>query len=130
MNEFLFDVAMLMITVVILPLTSLIGGLAVSFITTKLKREKDRLFLNKLSKIVLDAVKTIFQTYVDNMKKNDFFDEKAQKEAFIRAKKLVYSQMNDELKQYLELHYGDLENIISIYIESTINTLKNNNNAR
>ncbi len=130
MNEFLFDVAMLMITVVILPLTSLIGGLAVSFITTKLKREKARLFLNKLSKIVLDAVKTIFQTYVDNMKKNDFFDEKAQKEAFIRAKKLVYSQMNDELKQYLELHYGDLENIISIYIESTINTLKNNNNAR
>lgn len=75
--------------------------------------------------IVMNAVRSVFQTYVETLKKNGTFDKESQKVALIKAKDDALAQMSDEIKDYITKNYGDLETWITTQIESTINILKN-----
>ena len=66
----------------------------------------------------------MFQTYVDSLKKNGSFDKDAQIEALTRAKDIALSQMTQELKDFITTNFGDLDNWLTIQIESSINLIK------
>ena len=81
--------------------------------------------MSKASEIVLSAVKSVFQTYVDSLKKSGDFDAEAQKTALNKATVIIKSQLDTELIDYIKKNYGDLDAWISTQVESTIDTLKN-----
>ena len=125
MNEILLNVLSVLLTAVILPLISIAGTQLIKFINSKIKNNELAKQLTTATTIVTNAVRVVFQTYVDTLKKNGSFDKEAQAEALTRAKNIALSQITEDTKSYIEDNYGDFNNWLTIQIESTIGSLKN-----
>ncbi len=78
--------------------------------------------------IVLDAVKCVFQTYVEALKNEGSFNKDAQLIALNKAKDIVLAQLSDDIKEYISKNFGDVDIWINTQIEASINTLKNASN--
>ncbi len=126
MNEIILNIISVVVTAVILPLISYAGARLITWLNTKIKDENAKQQLTVATDIVTNAVRSVFQTYVEALKKNGTFDKESQKVALIKAKNDALAQMTDEIKEYITKNYGDLETWIITQIESTINFLKNN----
>lgn len=125
MNEIILNIISVVVTAVILPLISYAGARLITWLNTKIKDENAKQQLTVATDIVMNAVRSVFQTYVETLKKNGTFDKESQKVALIKAKDDALAQMSDEIKDYITKNYGDLETWITTQIESTINILKN-----
>lgn len=126
MNEILINIISVVVTAVILPLISYVGARLITWLNAKIKDENAKQQLTVATDIVTNAVRSVFQTYVEALKKNGTFDKESQKAALIKAKNDALAQMTDETKEYITKNYGNLETWIITQIESTINILKNN----
>lgn len=125
MDQILINILSVVVTAVVIPLITLLGTKFIQFIGAKTHNEKAAQALANATTIVLNAVKTVFQTYVEALKKNGTFDQKAQVEALTKARDLALKQFSDELKGFITASYGDLNTWLTMQIEATINTLKN-----
>lgn len=125
MNEIILNIISVVVTAVILPLISYAGAMLIAWLNAKIKDENAKQQLTVATDIVMNAVRSVFQTYVETLKKNGTFDKESQKVALIKAKDDALAQMSDEIKDYITKNYGDLETWITTQIESTINILKN-----
>jgi len=56
------------VTAVILPLISYAGTRLISYLNSKIKNEKAKDLLTKTTTVVTNAVRAVFQTYVDSLK--------------------------------------------------------------
>lgn len=89
---------------------------------------KDKRIANLLTtalNIVADAVKMVFQEFVETLKKNGKFDAEAQREAKERALKIIKSKLTPELTDFIKENFGDVEAWISEQIEVAIYNFKN-----
>ena len=101
-------------------LVSVITGL----INQKIKDKKLASYLLQITTIAENAVKTVYQTYVEAIKGTDEWDVAHQHEAFHRAYLQVQQQLSEELKKFITDNYGDIGNYLSKLIEATIYSLK------
>ena len=125
MNEILLNILSVLLTAVILPLISIAGTQLIKFINSKIKNNELAKQLATATTIVTNAVRVVFQTYVDTLKKKGNFDKEAQAEALTRAKNIALSQITEDTKSNIEENYGDFNNWVTIQIEATIDLLKN-----
>ncbi len=86
MNEILLNVLSCIVTAVVIPLITLLGSRLIKWISSKIDNEKTEKYVTDATNIVLDAVKCVFQTYVDTLKKKGSFDKDAQLRHSIRLK--------------------------------------------
>ena len=125
MTEFLMNVISAVATAVILPLISIGGARLITLINEKIKNDEAAKVLSTAADIVTNAVRSVFQTYVEALKKTGSFDKEAQEIALKKAKDVAISQMSDDVKNYIITNYGSLESWLTVQIEATINRLKN-----
>ena len=125
MNQILLNVLATVVTCIILPLISFLGVKLTQWLNTKIKDEKGQNLINGAVDIVLNAVRSVFQTYVEALKESGNFNADAQKIAFNLAKSIVLKQLSEDAKQYIATNYGDLEEWIRNQIEASIYKLKN-----
>lgn len=125
MNEILINIISVVVTSIVLPLLSIAGAKLVQLINSKIKNNKAANFLSTATSIIINAVRSVFQTYVEALKKEDKFDEASQKLALLKARDIALNQMTDDVKNYITSTYGDLDTWINTNIEATINILKN-----
>ena len=125
MNQILLNILAAVTTCIILPLISFLGIKLSQWLNTKIKDEKARNLLNQANEIVINAVKSVFQTYVESLKNSGGFGEAEQKEALNRAKTIITSELTEELKTFLVQNYGDLTVWVTNQIEASIYKLKN-----
>ena len=125
MNEILINIISVVVTSIVLPLLSIAGAKLVQFINSKINNNKAANFLSTATTIIINAVRSVFQTYVEALKKEDKFDEASQKLALLKARDIALNQMTDDVKNYITSTYGDLDTWINTNIEATINILKN-----
>lgn len=125
MNEILINIISVVVTSIVLPLLSIAGAKLVQLINSKIKNNKAVNFLSTATTIIINAVRSVFQTYVEALKKEDKFDEASQKIALLKARDIALNQMTDDVKNYITSTYGDLDTWINTNIEATINILKN-----
>ena len=125
MNEILLNVLSIIVTAVIIPVISFLGFKLSSFLSERIKDEKAAAFLKRACEIVLNAVRSVFQTYVESLKNSGNFNQDAQSIAFSKAKTIILNQMTQELKAFIITNYGDLDEWIKNQIEASINLLKN-----
>lgn len=112
------------IGVILMGLATWVSTFVTSWLSTKIKDKKLQELATKLNDIVLRAVMTVTQTYVESMKKKNAFDEKAQQEALDKCLAIIKTQLTQELRDYVEENYGDLQSYLITLIESTILGLK------
>lgn len=125
MNEILLNIISVMVTAVVIPVISLFGSKLYELINSKIKNEKGAKCLTEASEIVLNAVRFVFQTYVESLQKSGSFDKDVQIEALNLAKNIVFSQLSAETKTFISSNYGDLNEWLITSIEAGINKLKN-----
>ncbi len=125
MNDIILNIISVVVTAIIIPLITMLGGKLISWINSKIKNEKAAGLLTQATEAVINAVRSVFQTYVEQLKKAGTFDEQKQKTALLKAKDLALSQMTAEVKNYIQYNYGDLQQWLTTSIEATINKLKN-----
>lgn len=97
-----------------------------NWLNTKIKDKNLAMFLTKVTTIVTDAVKTVYQEFVEALKKDGKFDAEAQAKAKDKALAIIKQQLTDELKSYIETNFGDVEKWLGEKIEAVLYTLKNN----
>ena len=124
MNEILLNVLSIIVTAVIIPVISFLGYKLSQFLNSKIKDEKARNLINKANEIVLNAVKVVFQTYVESLKNSGNFNADAQAIALTKAKQIIDSELTEELKKFIKENYGDLSAWITNQIEVSIYQLK------
>lgn len=120
----LINIISVLVTAVVIPVISLLGAKLVSWLSTKIKNEKANKMIKTATEIVVSAVKTVFQTYVDALKKEGKFDKESQILALTKAKDIALSQMTEDVKEFIQTNYGELDLWLTTQIEATINTLK------
>ena len=125
MNDILINVISAVVTTVLLPLITWAGTKLIQYIGTKVKNEKAAALLTTATTIVLNAVRSVFQTYVESLKASGSFNAEAQKTALSKAKDIALSQLGEDVKEYISSIYGNLDGWLTNQIESTINLLKN-----
>lgn len=91
-----------------------------NLIRVKLKDDVQKKYLNMFEKMTRDAVDRVQQTYVENLKAEDMFDEEAQKHAVEMVKNDVLNMMNAEMKNVVMEAVGDFEAYITNLIESQV----------
>lgn len=125
MNEIFINIISVVVTSIVLPLFSIAGAKLVQLINFKINNNKAANFLSIATTTVINAVKSVFQTYVEVLKKEDKFDETSQNLALLKVRDILLNQMTDDVKNYITSTYGDLDTWINTNIEATINILKN-----
>ena len=125
MNEIIINIISVVVTSIVLPLISIAGAKLIQFINSKIKNNKAADLLTTATTIVINAVRSVFQTYVEALKKEGNFNKDAQIIALNKAKDIALIQMTDEVKNYLVTTYGSLDSWLDTNIEATINILKN-----
>ena len=121
MNEFLINIISIVVKSIVLPLLSIAGAKLLQLINSKINNNKAANFLSTATTIIINAVRSVFQTYVEALKKEDKFDEASQKLALLKARDIALNQMTDDVKNYITSTYGDLDTWINTNIEATIN---------
>lgn len=124
MKEIGVQIISVIVSAIVLPLISVVGTFLIKFIKSKVKTSEMDRALTEASNIVGDAVRTVAQTYVDELKNQGKFDKSSQVTAFNKAKEIVLEQMKNETKEYLARNYGSLETWVGNQIESYINKIK------
>ena len=125
MNDILINIISAVVTTVLLPLITWAGTKLIQYIGSKVKNEKAAALLTTATNVVLNAVRSVFQTYVESLKASGSFNAEAQKTALSKAKDIALSQLGDDVKEYISSTYGNLDGWLTNQIESTINLLKN-----
>ena len=94
------------------------------FFNSKIKDKKAAKWATDITTIVLNAVQSVFQSFVDTLKKQNKFDKQAQEEAKQKAYNIVMTQLTPELQEYIQDNFGDMKEFILNKIEATIYSLK------
>jgi len=124
MNNELINTIM---TAVVLPLLVAVSGYLIAYlrkkaaeVTANIENQTVRFYIEEANEIVFQAVETLFQTYVDDLKKKGQFTREAQLEAFNRAKDITLQLLSAEAREILIEIYGDLDLWIKTKIEQAV----------
>lgn len=124
MNEILLNILSVVVSAVVLPLISIGGTYLIKWINSKIKNQEYAKLLSDATNIVLNAVRSVSQTYVDSLKSSGSFDKQAQEIALNNAKEIAMAQMGSELKNFIEENFGSIESWLTNQIEASINLIK------
>lgn len=125
MNDIIISIISVVVTTVVLPLIAFAGTKLIQYLNQKIKDEKTRNILAGIAEIVERAVRSVFQTYVEALKKSGTFDKEAQLNALTIARTEVMKELNDDAIEFINNNYGDIQSFITSQIEATINLIKN-----
>lgn len=95
-----------------------------ALINTKVKESKTRGYINSALTIVSAVVKATYQTYVESIKGTNAWTAEAQKTALNNALETAKHQLSDELNEYIQSNFGDVDQWLINQIESTLYDLK------
>lgn len=120
-----------LIQLVLLPALPILSAYGVKLLkkwidekTQKIDNEKAQEYLTSIGDTICQVVMSTTQTYVDNLKGKDAFDDVAQKEAFNITKNAVLNLLTTEAKDFLAKAYGDVDAWLDSKIEQTVQATK------
>ena len=88
------------------------------------KSEQEKKYLGMLEVTVTNCVLTTNQTFVSNLKKENLFNEAAQKAAFSMTYQSVMNILSADAQKFLNEAYNDVPTLITQMIEAEINKSK------
>ena len=90
----------------------------------KTQNDKTKNMLSFIDEVISISVSAVNQTFVEALKKDNLFDEAAQKEALEMALKIVFENLTKEATDYIDSVTGDFDAYVIPRIESEVKTQK------
>ena len=119
------------IIAVLIPVIPLLGYYLKLWVSQQIEtlREKQNIdrvnfYLDRVESLIYEVVRTVSQTYVEDLKASGSFTVEAQREALNKAKNMVLELTKEEGQLIIEELYGDFNSYIEIQIERIVNELK------
>ena len=113
--------------IILIPLTSLLVGKLIQYLSVKIKvsnvnldNEKTDKYLTMFENTITSCVLATTQTYVEALKKEGKFTIEAQAVAFMTTKEAILGLLTEEAKKYLTEIYGDLGEYLNQRIEAEV----------
>lgn len=125
MTQEILNIILSAIGVIITGLASWAVTYFTKWISTKIKDQKAATYLATIVELTTNAVKEVYQTYVEALKNSGTFDEAAQKTALNKCLETIKSELAPEVVSYITTNFGDMTAYLTSLIESTIYSLKN-----
>lgn len=113
------------VSVILTGLASWAVSVLVAWLNTKIKNEKIRSILNQAISSVTSVVQATYQAFVETLKAKGEFTPEAQKEALNQARAAAKAQLSTEFTNYMTESGTDIEEWLTMQIESSIYQLKN-----
>ena len=88
------------------------------------KSDQEAKYLGMLESTVVNCVLTTNQTFVSNLKKENMFNEAAQKAAFSMTYQAVMNTLSADAQKFLDEAYKDVPTLVTQMIEAQINKSK------
>ena len=101
-----------------------IGQKIISVLNIKIHDHDANKYLTDATNIVINAVKSVYQTYVEGLKKTGSFSDEAQAVALEMARTTINLELSDKMKEYITENSGDLALWITTTIHSVLYDLK------
>lgn len=114
---------------IVIGLLTWISERLIRLINTKIENQLFAHYLTAATTAVTDAVKAVQQEYVDGLKKAGKFDEKAAKEALMKAKVKVLESLSTQTRKYITENIGDINKWIETTIHSVLHDMKEKTNG-
>ena len=111
--------------VIITGLATWFTTVAVNWLNSKIKNKELAMFAETILKVVTEAVKATYQTYVESLKGTNAWTKEAQEKALNEALKTVKKELTTEAISYIEEHHGDVDEYLKTLIHSVLYDLKN-----
>lgn len=130
LEQFLQDLFFLVLTAAIPLCLKFLYSWVTTFVEEKTQNMDNaqlKEYINSAVQAVMKAVMSTYQTYVDSLKKQDLFDEEAQKKAFEMAKNAALLMITEDVKEAVEEVYGDFNTWIDSTIEQFVKANKDDN---
>ena len=118
------DVILIIVGTVGTGLATWLTTVIITWLNSKIKNNKLARWSTAVTKIIMEAVQSVFQTYVEALKKEGKFTEAEQRIANEKALFIIKSQLTDELIKYIKENFGDMEVFLKEQIEAMIYQLK------
>lgn len=118
--EFVTDVIMPALAVIVTGLASWGTAVLVAWLNTKIKNENIRRALENTRGIITAAVAETSQTFVDDLKKTGDFDETMKAEALKKSIERVKTQLTEEAAQLISSTTNDFDAWITAEIERAV----------
>lgn len=122
------NILLIQVLIAILPILSafIIRMLNLKSEEIKQKTKNNKLdnYIDYAKDIIVKCVIAVNQTYVNELKNNNSFTIKNQKEAFNLAKRKALSMINEDAKKALSTLYTDIDTFIDTQIEVAVNSMK------
>lgn len=106
-------------------LISALGTYVTYLINRFVKNNELKTIIISLDDLVKKSVLEVYQTYVEELKDKNIFNENDQKIALERCLDLIKTNMSYEVKEWLETNFKDIERYLKSLIEAQIGLLKN-----
>lgn len=102
MNQILINIlATVVVTCIVLPLICYLGVILTQQYNNKIIDEKGQTLVKHATEVILNAVRSVFQTYFQSLKQSDTFDKEAQLDALNLANDIVLKQLTEYVKTTL-----------------------------
>ena len=125
MTDELFKIILTAIGVIVSSIASWVATAIIKWFNSKMKDKKIAKYATDILNIVTDAAKYIFQTYVESLKKEGKFTQEAQEAAKKKALDIIHSQLTNELKEYIQDNFNDVDSYLENKLEAVLYSLKN-----
>lgn len=111
-------------TQIILSLLGIVGSALAAILTylinKYIKNDKLKMIVNSFNDLIQNSVAEVYQTYVEALKKENMFDKDAQEEALKRCIEFINKNMPNDIKNWLDKNYDNIDEFIKDSIESNI----------
>jgi hypothetical protein len=124
MNEIIISIISVVVTSVLLPIITYAGIKLSEYLQTKIKDEKQRQLLVNITSIITSNVQSVFQTFVEGLKKDNKFNREEQIKALNKAREAILKELSSEAFSYITENYNDVGVWINNQIEAVIYSLK------
>lgn len=125
MTDELFKIILTAIGVIVSSIASWVATAIIKWFNSKMKDKKIAKYASDILNIITDAAKNIFQTYVESLKKEGKFTQEAQEAAKKKALDIIHSQLTNELKEYIQDNFNDVDSYLENKLEAVLYSLKN-----
>ena len=124
MSQEILNIVLSVVSLVITGLATWGVTAFTNWLNSKIKDKQLASYLTDVTRIVTDAVMSVYQSYVETLKESGTFGEEEQQVAKNKALEIINTQLTAELRNYINTNYGDIEKWLSNKIETVIYTLK------
>lgn len=124
MSQEILNILLSALGIIVTGLASFVVAKVTQWINSKIKDKKAAELANGVLTVITNAVKTVYQEFVEALKKEGKFDAEAQKAAKDKALAIIKAGLTAEFTEFISSTFGDIDAYLANQIEVILYNLK------